>query len=112
MIVAILSDASKTETLLNNLSEADFNLGDASVIMKDVKLRKAIAKDAGPLKNIALKDVSNELVKKAGLSQEAAKRCRQAIEDGHVLVVMNVADQYLPAAREMFQDQSAQLINK
>ena len=109
MIVAILPDASQTESLLNNLSEADFNLNDVSVIMQDAKVRNAIAKDIGPLKNVASKQVAGEL-RKVGLSQPAADRCQLAIEAGHVLVVMDVAKQYLAAAQEMFQDHSAQLI--
>src|SRR5574341_455632 len=109
MILAILPDASSTEILLNNLYEAEFDLKDVSVIMQDVKQRNAIARDAGPLKGIGLPKIPQAL-RKAGASPESAERCYQAVLNGKVLVVMNVAEQYRPAAEEMFQDHSAQLI--
>ncbi len=109
MIVAILPDASRTEILLNNLYEAEFDLADISVIMKDVKQRNAIAKDLGPLKGVALPKISRALIK-AGASPKSAEDCYQAILNGKVLVVMNVAEQYRRAAEEMFQDHSAQLV--
>jgi propanediol dehydratase small subunit len=109
MIVAILPDASRTEILLNNLSEAEFDLDDVSVIMEDVKQRTAIAKDTGPLKRVGLPKIPQAL-RKAGVSSESAERCYQSVLNGKVLVVMNVAEPYRGAAEEMFQDHSAQLI--
>jgi hypothetical protein len=109
MIWAILPDASRTETLLNNLSEADFNLDEISVIMQDLSQRNAIAKDLGPLKGVDLKKLEKALIK-LGLSKEGIADCKKAIINGKVLVVMNVPDEYLPAALEMFQDHSAEMI--
>jgi hypothetical protein len=109
MIWAILPDVSSTETLLNNLSEADFNLNEISVIMQDLGQRNAIAKDLGPLKGVDLKKLEKASIK-LNLSKESIASCREAIIIGKVLVVMNVADEFRPAALEMFQDHSAQLI--
>ncbi len=109
MIWAILPDVSSTETLLNNLSEADFNLNEISVIMQDLGQRNAIAKDLGPLKGVDFKKLEKASIK-LGLSKEDIASCREAIINGKVLVVMNVADEFRPAAFEMFQDHSAQLI--
>lgn len=109
MIWAILPDASSTEILLNNLSEADFDLNEISVVMRDSSQRDKIAKDLGPLKGVELKKLEKTLIK-LGLSKEGADICNEAIANGKVLVVMNVVDEYLPGAVEMFKDHSAQLI--
>jgi hypothetical protein len=109
MIWAILPDASSTEILLNNLSEADFDLNEISVVMSDVTQRDKIAKDLGPLKGVGLKKLEKELIN-LGMSKEGTGTCLEAIASGKVLVVMNVVDEYLPAAVEMFKDHSAQLI--
>ena len=109
MILAILPDAMKAETLLNNLSEADFDLNDVSVIMQDATMRNKIAQDAGPLKGIGVAQLSTAL-HDAGASQEQVQRCLDAIGKGKALVAMKVNPKYEPAAREMFQDQSAELI--
>jgi hypothetical protein len=109
MIWAILPDISKTESLLNNLSEADFDLNDISVINRDVELRNKIAKDVGLLKGVAFKNLENSLIK-LGLSKEGTGSCLEAVANGKVLVVMKIKDEYLSAAVEMFQDVSAQII--
>ena len=109
MIWAILPDGSKTESLLNNLYEADFNLNDVSVIIQDIILRNKIAKDLGPLKGVGLNDLEKTLVK-LGLTKEGAVGCHQAVVDGKVLVVMSVDEKIAPAALDMFQDYPAQLI--
>ncbi len=111
MIMGVLSDVSKTETLLNNLYEADFDLADVSVIMSDLKLRKAIAKDRGPLKGANLSNVSNKLIQ-AGLSAQEAQLYTEAVAQGKVLVAMTVPPESQQAAKEMLQDHSAELIKE
>lgn len=109
MILAILENASSVQTLLNNLSEADFDLNNISVMMKDNKLRKTLGVNAGPLKGVQPKSVMEALTR-AGISEENAKVCDEAIVQGKILLVMKVADEYSPAAEEMFRDHSAQLV--
>ncbi len=109
MILAILPDTSKTESLLNNLSEADFDINNVSVIMQDVGLRDKIAKDTGPLKGIKPAKLSAGL-KKAGASPDAIQRSTDAIQHGQVLVAMQVDPKYEQAARQMFSDMSAQML--
>ncbi len=109
MILAILPDVSSTETLLNNLYEADFSLDDISVVMRDIEQRNAIAKDLGPLQGIDPNKIVQALIMK-GVSPENAGRCNEAIQNGGVLVAMEVAEPYSESAREMFRDHSAQLI--
>jgi hypothetical protein len=109
MILAILQDASTAEILLNNLSEADFNLEDVSVLMADANLRNAIANDAGPLQGLEFGNAVEGLTS-LGVSKENAVLCREAMDKGQVLVVMDVADEFSQIAEEMFQDHSAQLI--
>ncbi len=111
MIIAILPDASTTEILLNNLSEADFNLSDVSVVMRDLKTRRAIAPDTGPLKGVSPKGVVARLTE-AGLSQQDARRCGDAVAQGKVLVAMTVPTGAEQAAKEMIQDHSGQVIEE
>lgn len=109
MILAILPDASKVETLLNNLSEADFNLKDVSVIMQDAAARDQIAKDAGPLQGAKPAQLA-EALKKAGVSGASAQRLFDAVKSGKAVVAMKVDPKYEQAAREMFTDMSAEVV--
>ena len=109
MILAILDDKFSVETLLNNLSEADFNLDDVSIVMSDVEQANAFEQTKGPLKGIKPERVDEALVN-MGVSKKRAKACQDAVTNGSILVVMKVADEYSQAAEEMFQDHSAQLI--
>ncbi len=111
MLIGLLPDPSKTEVLLNNLSEADFDLEDVSVFMKDRKQRDAIARDTGPWKGIPLEDINHKLIE-AGLSAEQAAQYSGEVRQGKVLVVMQVPPESLSAAREMFQDHGAQIIEE
>ncbi len=107
--MAILVNASNIDTLLNNLSEADFDLESISVLMNDTDQRNNIAKDTGPLKGVGPKNIIEALTK-AGVPKKSAEDCHQAVAKGKVLLVMNVADEYSQAAEEIFQDHSAQLV--
>ena len=109
MILAILDDKFSVETLLNNLSEADFNLDDVSIIMSDVEQANAFEQTKGPLNGIKPERVNEALVN-MGISKKGAKTCQDAVTNGSILVVMNVAEEYSSAAEEIFQDHSAQLI--
>ncbi len=111
MILAILPDVSKTESLLNNLSEADFKLEDVSVVMFDMAMRDKIAQDAGPLKGVKPAQVSGAL-KTAGKPESIAQQCLDAIKQGKVLVAMDVDPKYQQAALEMFKDMSAQILEE
>lgn len=111
MILAILPDASKAETLLNNLSEADFDIKDASVIMQDVALRDKIAKDTGPLKGAKPAQLADAL-KKAGASDASLPRATEAVKSGKVLVAMKVDPKYEQAAVQMFTDMSAEIVEQ
>jgi hypothetical protein len=109
MILAILQNASSLETLLNNLSEADFDLADVSVLTQKVELRNAIPSNSGPLKGTQ-PDQIKETLMRAGVSEQNAELCYRAVRDGKVLVAMKVEEQYRPFAEEAFEDHSAQLI--
>lgn len=109
MLIAILPNSSTTETLLNNLSEADFDLAQVSVLMRDPKLRDAIAEDAGPFKGVVLKNLAVRLAQ-AGLPQAETKPYLDAVAEGKVLVAIVTPPESEPAAKEMLQDHSAELI--
>ncbi len=111
MIIGIVPDASTAEILLNNLSEADFNLHDVSLIMRDQKLRDKIIKASGPLKGVNYSQVYTRLVK-AGLSGEDARVYQDALAKGKVLVAMNISPDVIDAAKEMFSDHSAEFIKE
>ncbi len=109
MILAILPDAAKAETLLNNLSEAEFDLNDVSVVMHDVNMRDKIAKDAGPLQGTKPEQLSAAL-QKAGVLKDHAQHCADAVAHGKAVVAMKADPKVAPAAREMFQDMSAEIV--
>ncbi len=111
LIVGIIPDASTAEILLNNLSEADFNLADVSLIMSDQKLRNKIAKDKGPLKGVSSDQLSARLVQ-AGLSAQDAQAYQNAVAQGKVLAAMKAAPDVAEAAKEMFADQSGESIKE
>ncbi len=111
MIIGIIKDASTAEILLNNLSEADFNLADVSLIMRDRKLRNKIAKDAGPLKGIRYDQISARLAR-AGLSVQDVQFVQNALAQGKVFVAMRASPDIIDAAKEMFADQSADFIKE
>ncbi len=111
MILAILPDTSKTESLLNNLSEADFNLDDVSVVMQDMDLRNKIAQDSGPLKGVDVARLESSL-KRSGFPTNVVKKASDAVAHGKVLVAMTVDPKYEEAARQMFVDMSADFLEK
>jgi hypothetical protein len=109
MIIGVLPNAAAAETLLNNLAEAEFNLADVSVLMRDVKQRAAIAGDAGPLRGTDWRELTQRLVA-AGLTHGEARQYAAAIEHGQVLIAIATPQKIEPIAREMLQDHDAQLI--
>lgn len=111
LIVGIFPDASTAEILLNNLSEADFNLDDVSLLMRDQMLRDKVAKDAGPMKGIHYNQISARLVQ-AGLSAKDARAYQDAVAQGKVLAIMKTAPNVVAAAKEMFADQSGESIKE
>jgi hypothetical protein len=109
MILAILPSSSAAESLLNNLSEADFDLQHVSVMMKNTGLRNRIAEDTGPLIHAAPNEVGTSL-RSLGAAIDPAREAQQAIDDDKVVVAMDVDPKYEAAAREMFKDVSAQIL--
>jgi hypothetical protein len=109
MIVGIIPDAFAAESLLNNLSEADFNLGDISIIMRDQELRDKITEDIGPLKGARYDQICDVLVQ-AGLSAPEAQAYQDAVAQGKVLAVMDIALDLVEAAKEMFTDQFGEAV--
>lgn len=109
MLIAILPDASHAETLLNNLSEADYDLAQVSVLMRDVKLRKAVAKDTGPLKGANVKNLAARLTA-AGMTDVETKGYTDALAQGKVLVAVVTPPESQAAAQEMLRDHSAEMI--
>lgn len=109
MVIGIVPNTSKTETLLNNLSEADFKLSDVSVIMSDPQKRNAIASDTGPFKEASAADLPRRLVKH-GVSQSQAIAYRDAVKKGGVFVAIASGKDSESAAIEMLKDYGSQLI--
>jgi hypothetical protein len=109
MVIGLLPDAAAAEILLNNLAEAEFNLADVSVLMRDMQQRAAIAEDAGPLRGIDGRELAHRLVE-AGLTPGEARQYADAVERGQVLVAIAIPKKLEPIAREMLQDHDAQLI--
>jgi hypothetical protein len=68
MVIGLLPDAAAAETLLNNLAEAEFNLADVSVLMRDAQQRAAIADDAGPLKGTDWRELADLQFSRRGIA--------------------------------------------
>ena len=111
MIIALLPDAAAAEILLNNLAEAEFNLADVSVLMRDVQQRAVIADDAGPLKGTDRYELTHRLAE-AGLARAEAQQYGAAVDRGQVLIAMAIAQETEVVAREMLQGHAAQLIRR
>ena len=109
MVIGVLPDAATAEALLNNLAEAEFNLADVSVLMRDEQQRAAIADDAGPLKGTHWREVAHHLTE-AGLGHSEAQQYAEAVDKGKVLVAIAASEKTEPVAREMLHDHAAQLI--
>ncbi len=109
MILAILPNSSAAESLLNNLSEADFDLSHVSVMMKNTGLRDKIARDTGPLVHAAPTQVGGAL-RALGTAEDAARHAQEAVDNDKVVVAMDVDPKYELAAREMFTDVKAELL--
>ncbi len=109
MVIGIVPNTSKTETLLNNLSEADFRLSDVSVIMSDPKQRDAIASDAGPFKGASAADLPKKLIQH-GISQSQANAYGDAVKKGGVFVAIASGKDSESAAVEMLKDYDPQLV--
>ncbi len=109
MIIGILPNTSSTETLLNNLSEADFDLKTVSVILKDVKLRNKIAKDAGPFKGVTVANLATKLTGR-GVSPADVQAYVDAINNGQVFVAIAPPQGSEAAAQEMLADYNPTLV--
>lgn len=109
MVIGIIPDAGKAESLLNNLSEADFKPANTSVIMNDPKARNAIARDAGPFKGATAANLATRL-QKAGVAAADAQSYAAAVTRGQVFVAVAAPQGSAPAATEMLQDMSAQMV--
>ncbi len=109
MVIGIVPDVSSVETLLNNLSEAGFDLKTVSVILKDPALRNKIAKDTGPFKGATAADLAARLVK-AGVSSQDAQAIMDAVNKGGAFVAIAPPGASQQAAVEMLNDYKPQLV--
>jgi hypothetical protein len=109
LVIGIFLKSAHVEMLLSNLAEADFDLKDASVVMRDRKARDAIAKDDGPFKGIAPGTLGKQL-SHVGLSKQDTQVCIDAVNQGKVLVGLMCSRESESAAVEMFQDHSAEFV--
>jgi hypothetical protein len=107
MILLAVFVPSSVETLLNNLSEADFELADVSLVLTDQKKRDAIAQDAGPLKGATPANLPARLTQ-VGVPQPDAAFYAENVARGQALVALNVKKETEHPAVEMFQDYNPQ----
>ncbi len=107
MIIGIIATTDQASSLLDNLSEADFD--EVSVIMKDEQVRNTIAEDAGPLKGITINSVANFLAKYDAKKPEI-KNLTQALENGQILIAVQTDINSQESAKQMLQTYTAQNI--
>ena len=103
MVIGLIPTSANAETLLNNLSEADFAAADISVIMADLKARDAISNDAGPFKGVKAGALAAKL-QKAKLAAKDAKLYQDGVLGGKVFVAIRTAKASEAAASEMLKD--------
>jgi hypothetical protein len=111
MIIGLLPDVAATESLLNNLAEAEFELRTVSVVMRDLKQRAALVEDAGPLKGINASELGRYLAQ-AGLASDQAEVYAAAVQQGKVFVAIDLLQSLAATAREMLGDHGAQQIRE
>jgi hypothetical protein len=107
MIIALLSDSSKVETLLNNLSEADFDLSGVSVILANAKVQHALAREAGPFARTRPTGLGSKLVRK-GVSSAEARAYVEAVRKGKAFVAIECPKEFESRALEMVKDYAPQ----
>ncbi len=111
MVIGIVPNSSRAESLLNNLSEADFDLNRVSVIMRDTKTRNAIAKDAGPLKGVSVSALPDQL-SRLGLTAPDVKTITDAVSKDQALIAIDCSPRAEPTAAEMLKDASANFVKQ
>lgn len=107
MIIGVVNPSS-VQTLLNNLSEADFDLKTVSVVMQDPKQRAKMAKDTGPFKGITAATLGSKLAQ-LGMSAGDAKAYVDAVSKGGAFVAIAPPPASQQAALEMMNDYKPQL---
>lgn len=91
------------EVALNNLDEADFNLKDISVVMKDEKASRLVSDDVGPLKGVT-KDTIKKKLKILGVSSDDINTYMIHIQNNEVLIAIEVTEDLVDNAKAMLED--------
>ncbi len=108
LILAVVSPSS-LETLLNNLSEADFDPNSISVILSDTAARDRITRDAGPLKGVAPANLAARLARR-GVAANDVQAVVDAVNHGQAAVAMTPPSASVNAAVEMLKDYQPSLL--
>ena len=85
IVLGILPDSASAETALNNLSEADFDEKDISVVMQNEATARNLADDTGPLKGITAENIKKKL-NSFGISDSQYTAYQSSLQQGKVLI--------------------------
>jgi len=105
MVLGAIANSSEAETLLNNLSEADFKPNQISVTMQEEKSVKQITDVSGPLTG-DFRLVINKL-KRLGISPADIKSYEGIVNSGGVVVTISAGPSTDESAQEMLEDVNA-----
>ena len=109
MVLGLFQNVIDAEIALNNLSEADFNSQDISVIMEDIQAVKRIADVSGALTG-TLDQNETQRLQKLGFTQGEVDNFQASLKVGGVIISIKAGPDSDKAAQEILADQKAQNI--
>ncbi len=109
MVIGLVPDVSRAETLLNNLDEAGFSMSDVSVITRDPGMSSAIAKNGGPFRSTTVDRLAAKL-QQHGLSKLDAQAYADAVRQGSAFIAIAAPRESQEAAVEMLNDYTPQRV--
>lgn len=102
-IVLGIIPVADAETAINNLSEADYDEKDISLVMRDVKTARLIIDDYGPLNNTNPSNIGAKLTE-LGVSKDSQKSYSEALENGKALLAISCTKENVNTTKSMLAD--------
>ena len=103
MVIGLLKDPQTAEETLTNLSEAEFDSKDISVLAKNTTVAHRIANPAGPFEKVKSGDIGSRL-ELEGVSSTLATTFQEEVNSGGILVVIDGEPAADDVAEEMLKE--------
>ncbi|MGI8419212.1 MAG: hypothetical protein ACR2LN_01055 [Candidatus Levyibacteriota bacterium] len=101
--------SSSAETAINNLTEADFDEKNISLVMKDEQSARKIIDAYGPLKDTSVSTLPQAL-QRLGMQKAQSDHIIQAVVAGKALIAIQTPQEAVDAAKEMLNDYNVTLM--